>query len=215
MNPENADSPPAREGAAPDGSDGHHLPIRQIKAALNLAVTVTFIVFIARFPEDRALVESPWFALLINFVLASWVMSLDHYCGLQIHTRLPTPQPKERPVYEALGVGWFKKLVRVPAYQMLMGPAVERGGEKHDLEELERLMHRAEEAHLAAFILVMPVILFALLQGFIVGALMVLGFALFFNAYPVMLQRYNRSRLHEIFRHAEERATEAEPEAGS
>ena len=64
-------------------------------------------------------------------------------------------------------------------------------------------MCKAETGHAVIFIVMLLFISYALLRGWFDAVGWMLAFNVIINGYPVMLQRYNRIKLHELIqRHA-------------
>jgi len=66
--------------------------------------------------------------------------------------------------------------------------------------KLDAVMRTAETDHLIMFLVVVVVIVHAIVRGWWDAAAWTLLFNVLINAYPVMLQRYNRGRLAALVR---------------
>ena len=135
------------------------------------------------------------FAFAVNWIPMSW---------MGITTRLYPPKlpegyfairPFERSgrLYELLGVRVIKWAVRRgpmhlfnPHLRLPSQPTAER------LRHLEGRMREPETAHVWLFFMMLPVVGHALLRAWWSAAAWTMAFNVVLNAYPVMLQRYNR-----------------------
>jgi hypothetical protein len=104
-------------------------------------------------------------------------------------------------VYEALGIRPFKQLMRSRLYRRV-NPHFRLSGGKGSLDELLGVMRFAEGAHALAFMVAAVFAAAAVGMGWFDLAAWLMLFNVLLNAYPVMLQRYNRIRLDRVLAHA-------------
>ena len=105
-------------------------------------------------------------------------------------------------VYEYLGVRLYKRwtpdgdfVVRkvrrfLPDYRVIGGRA--------RLSGFEMVTRRAEQGHLIMLLVSVPAIFYAIYNGWMVIACWLVIGNLVINIYPIMVQRYNRARVHRI-----------------
>jgi len=141
------------------------------------------------------------FAFIVTWLSMCWLSLV----GKVIVWRLPAGYYRIRPferggrLYRRLGVRILKRLLRRGVMTVfnptLYLPAVR---DAEGLSRLEREMRAAETAHVLMFLLILPVIGHAVIRGWWGAAGWTLLFDVLINAYPVMLQRYNRDWVGEL-----------------
>ena len=113
-------------------------------------------------------------------------------------------------IYERLGVHFFKRIVRRGPLsifsRMFRLPKDETA---LALRELDQKMRTAEAIHVLSFFAIWPVICYSMLRKWFDAAGWLLLFTLMVNVYPIMLQRYNRIRLHKLLTRTAHQATRA------
>lgn len=129
------------------------------------------------------------------FVMA-WMAALVRVTGFEFSTGYYGAWEFETDghFYQQLGVPWFGRLIRRGPLH-ICAPGLEWHGRKQ-MRELERQMRGAEAIHVLAFLTALGLPVFALMRGRTNAALWALLFNTAINVYPVMLQRYNRLRIH-------------------
>jgi hypothetical protein len=146
--------------------------------------------------------SSGWFA----FVVVWWPMVCVGTSSRFVRLRLPERWHQLRDVerdgriYERAGVRIAKTVLR-------RGPLSWFNPDLHlpcertpdELAHLAQRMRDAEASHAVLFVAMLPVALHAVARGWWLSALLVVLFDVAMNAYPVMLQRYNRARLAQRF----------------
>ena len=102
-------------------------------------------------------------------------------------------------VYEHLGIRLFKKFVRRGPLSVF-NPGLRFPKERTipALQHLDREMRKAETAPVYIFVLMLLFSGYALVKGGPAAMGWMLGFNILINAYPVMLQRYNRIKLQQL-----------------
>lgn len=155
------------------------------------------------------------FAFAVVWLPMTWLGTLSRV----VRPRLPASAHRLRAweldgrVYERLGVRLVKRLLRRgplavfnPGLHLPAEPTPER------IAQLDQRMRDAEAAHGILFVVTLGVFVHAFARGWWAAAAATLLFDVAVNGYPVMLQRYNRGRLHRRFDAAPPRA--APPRAG-
>lgn len=170
------------------------------KVALFIVVTI-MVALLVIWSIDAFGFRSPVAAFLINWLVMSWLAM----SALSI----PFPLPSEYyafkafessgQLYERLGIRLFKKLVRRGPLS-IFSPTLRFPKKKTvaALQQLDQEMRKAEAIHVFIFIVMWLFISFAVLRGWFDAAGWLLLFNVLINGYPVMLQRYNRIKLHEL-----------------
>lgn len=166
------------------------------RLAIFIVSTLVFL-FAFQWLLDEFGFRSIFFAFLVNWLVMSWVAVL----GQAISFSLPDAYYEIKPfenggrIYERLGIRLFKKLVRRGPLT-LFSPTLRRKADG-SLHELEPEMKKAEAGHVIIFVLMLIFVGYAGIRGWFdaVGWLMLFNLAI--NGYPVMLQRYNRIKLHQ------------------
>jgi len=142
--------------------------------------------------------RSAGFAFLLVWLMMCWVALVSLAFPLRLPASYYVLRPGERDGrrYEQLGVLIAKRLLRRgPLHWLnprLHFPPVR---DAQGLAKVEERMRRAETDHVYMFLVVVPVIGHAVLRGWWDAAAWTLLFNVLINAYPIMLQRYNRARL--------------------
>jgi hypothetical protein len=179
--------------------DGREMVILK-KLGLFTVVTVAAVYMIVWFLETLGF-RSPLFAFLINWFAMCWVGVV----GPPVHLLFPASyydiKAFERTgrVYERLGIRLFKRLVdRGPLRVFSPTLRLPEGGSGPALRRLEHEMRKSEAAHAFLFALMLPLVGYAALRGWLDAAGWILAFNGAINAYPLMLQRYNRNRLAKL-----------------
>jgi hypothetical protein len=108
--------------------------------------------------------------------------------------------PIEPVLYHWVGVGFVKRIVATRLWPMVNGfPPPVKPVDRHEfLDRIELGTKGAEICHGATFVLAFFVALYCLVVGWISAAVWILVFNMALNGYPVMLQRSNRWRIHQV-----------------
>lgn len=113
----------------------------------------------------------------------------------------PKGWEKDGRLYESLGIKHFKFFV--PTYGSLVAKYARKLGfeglvsNRHEMASYEKMTRVNESIHLTVGSLTIPSIISSINSGHIESALAQTGLLLvLFNLYPIMLQRYNRSRIY-------------------
>ena len=170
------------------------------KLALFMAATIAAIVLIA-WSLDSFGFRSPISALLVNWMVLSWTATETLLAHLSFPSAYYDTKPFERTgqLYERIGIRLVKKLLRRGPLRIL-SPTLQFPKEKtvSALRNLENEMRKAETAHALTFILMLWVVGYAAVKGWLDAVIWMLLFDVLINVYPIMLQRYNRIKLQEF-----------------
>jgi hypothetical protein len=101
-------------------------------------------------------------------------------------------------IYRYVGVRYFKALMTSRTYRRL-NPHFNFRPASVTPRDLMKMMQDAEAAHAVVFGLMLLCSAAALVAGSSYAAAWLMVFNIIGNAYPVMLQRYNRGRVDRIF----------------
>jgi hypothetical protein len=146
--------------------------------------------------------RGPIFAFLINWLVMSWVAMMGQFVTFPL---LPSTYYEIKPfeqsgqVYERLGIFIFKKIVRRGPLTVF-SPTLRFSNKRtvSSLRTLENEMRKAETSHLAIFFVILLLVGYALLKGWLDAVAWLLLFNILFNGYPVILQRYNRLKIEKL-----------------
>ncbi|MGE5262596.1 MAG: hypothetical protein ACM3S0_04375 [Acidobacteriota bacterium] len=170
------------------------------KLALFMVATIAAIVLIA-WSLDSFGFRSPISALLVNWMVLSWTATETLLAHLSFPPAYYDTKPFERTgqLYERIGIRLVKKLLRRGPLRIL-SPTLQFPKEKtvSALRNLENEMRKAETAHALTFILMLWVVGYAAVKGWLDAVIWMLLFDVLINVYPIMLQRYNRIKLQEL-----------------
>jgi hypothetical protein len=171
---------------------------RRLKFLVLLALTAGLVALLP-VAVDRENMGRPWAqpvaAVALNFAVSGWIVLLNKVLQLPPLPVGRNALPGERRLYEALGIRVFKRFLRFRWYSSIWGPSLRRDAKAVSLQALTSDMRSSEVAHAAAFVLVCLLTVFVLATGRGLAALWLLVCNILINAYPVMLQRYNRQRI--------------------
>lgn len=122
---------------------------------------------------------------------------------LRFPSFLNSVHPLEPVLFRWLGVGVVKRIVATRIWPILVGvvPPPRPTGRADFLKSIELSTHGAEICHWPTFIIASGVSILCVVLGRKSLALWIMAFNVILNAYPIMLQRTNRWRLHSIRMH--------------
>lgn len=170
------------------------------KLALFAVATVAAIILVL-WTVDSFGFRSPVSAFLINWLAMSWIAIVGQVINLSFAPRYYEAKPFERTgrVYECLGIRLFKKMVRRGPLS-IFSPTLRFPKEKtvSALQGLLSEMRKAETGHALIFVLVLLFAGYLLFKGWLDAVVWTILFNILINGYPIMLQRYNRIKLHEF-----------------
>ncbi len=146
--------------------------------------------------------RSAWFAFVVVWVPMTWVGVMSRVVQMRLPEGYHALRRLERSgrVYERLGIGIVKAALRrgpLAVFNPDLHLPAERS--KAALAHLAQRMRDAEASHAVLFVLTLVVVAHAMLRGWWWAAVWTFVFDVLLNAYPVMLQRYNRARLAQRF----------------
>lgn len=146
--------------------------------------------------------DSVGFAVAVVWLPMTGLGTVSHVVPFRLPARLRTLRPFEHRgrLYERLGVGLFKRLLRRgPATWFNPGLRLPAEPGPESLARLAQRMSVAEASHAVLLVATLPVAIHAAARGWWPAALTTLMLDVLVNGYPVMLQRYNRARLRARF----------------
>jgi Glycosyl-4,4'-diaponeurosporenoate acyltransferase len=171
--------------------------IQAFFAALAIPLTTAVLLMVALWVSGP---RAPLVALLVNAFV------LFEVAGCSRAVRLPMPAGyfrrsrfERRWIYELLGIRVFKRLMRSRAYRGI-NPDFRLSRGRSGFADLAQTMEAAEAAHALVFAIVSTLAAAALMLRWLDAAAWLMLFNVPLNAYPVMLQRYNRLRLDPLLK---------------
>lgn len=167
-----------------------------LAAAGVLAVTTAALGAALLWAGEMFGARSVAFAFAVNWIVMSWLGIAGRLYPPSLPARYFEIRPFEASgrLYEALGVRMIKYAVRRgPLHVFKRHLRLPEFPDARSLRRLERRMREPEAAHVCLFLFVMLlVVAHALVRGWWTTAVWTMLFNVLLNAYPVMLQRYNR-----------------------
>ena len=170
--------------------------------SLLVAVATVIAAALLVWGERTLGASSAAFAFLVVWLPMTWLGTVSRV----VPPRLPDSYHELRAVerdgrlYERLGVRLIKRLLRrgpLAVFNPDLHLPTERSRER--LAHLDQRMRDAEASHFILLVATSGIALNALARGWWTAALLTVVFDVLLNGYPVMLQRYNRARLHQRF----------------
>lgn len=150
--------------------------------------------------------RSPISVLVVNWMVLSWIATVTLIAHLSFPAAYYATRPFERTgqFYERVGIRVVKKLLRRGPLR-IFSPTLQFPKEKtvSALRNLDNEMRKAETAHMLTFIVMLLLFGYAVVEGWLDVVLWMLLFNILINVYPIMLQRYNRTKLQELIRKQE------------
>lgn len=140
------------------------------------------------------------FAVVTHVLLMRWALYV-----LRVVPERPPPgwfrvRPWEPPLYRRLGVLGYRRLLRLSGWERFRREAVGFDGRRGSLAAYEEATREAEASHLLLGGIGTLLVLGAALRRAWGAAGWLLGANLFFQVYPVMLQRTMRARVERLLR---------------
>jgi len=173
-------------------------PVKVALKALLVAVLTFAFAALLRWLARTCGPRSVGFAFLVVWSIMCWVTLVALAFPLRLPAAWYALRPWERGGrrYESLGVLIAKRLLRRGPLHLL-NPRLRFPPDRdaQGMVKVEAKMRIAETNHVYMFLAVVPVIAHAIARGWWAAAGWTLLFNVIINAYPVMLQRYNRGRL--------------------
>lgn len=173
-----------------------------MRAALIVAAAAAVTVGLLWWSWQSFGPESIAFAFLVVWVPMAALGTASHFVTIRLPERCHRLRGWElrSRVYELLGVRVAKRMLRRgplsvfnPHLHLPPTPDAAR------VVALDARMREAEASHAVLFVLEVAVAMHAVARGWWPAALCTLAFDIIMNAYPAMLQRYNRALLRRRF----------------
>jgi Glycosyl-4,4'-diaponeurosporenoate acyltransferase len=164
-------------------------------------ITISFAIVVVW--SARSYGQTVGFAFGVNWILMAWAISLGRvlqsrsgaWDGLSV--RLPASYYATRPlekggrVYDYLGVGWYRRLLRPVLWSVNPAPLRSRGAR----QTMIRATQNPEAGHLIIFVVITGITVWTLVSGWWDTAAWLLLFNVLHNGYPVLSVRQLRARL--------------------
>lgn len=149
--------------------------------------------------------ESALFAFEFHFVGMACAVYVDRLLAPRLDGRRFEVSSREARVYRALGALAFLRLQRAIGWEAAL-----RAGQRFELRratlrDYDHATRQGENAHAILFLLTVVVSVGAIAAGAPKAAPWLLGQAVVFHVYPVMLQRAQRARLQPLLERLERR----------
>ncbi len=168
--------------------------------------------WLTTWPVDAFGFSSPITTFLVNWLVMDWMAMVA------LSIRLPLPSwyydikacENGGRIYEHLGVRFFKRLVRRGPLSIFSRTLrLPKDDTTAALRQLDQKMRRAEAIHVFSLLAIWPFICYSVLRKWSDAAGWLLLFSFMVNGYPIVLQRYNRIRLHKLLTANKRQATGA------
>jgi hypothetical protein len=178
------------------GSMRRPQPISLLKGTIVLLAATAALVFVIAWSARAVGFHHPIFALVVSWVPNGLMVATFAVRPFSLPDGYYRVRPFERRLYKTIGVGIFRKLLRSRYYRL--NPEFSLLARRTTLDALEERMRDTETAHLVVFLMVFLFIGYAFWTSRFDAAAWLLVFNLLFNGYPIMLQRYNRTRVRRL-----------------
>lgn len=145
------------------------------------------------------------FAWVLNFMLMLGIEFFLQSFPIRLNQKYFLPRPWERSgeIYRILGVNLYRRLLVFIGWERLHKKGNPVNKKLEALRHLELNTRKSELGHLTVFLIVLVINLYvAMTYGFGKG-MWLLTLNILLNAYPIMVQRYNRPRLLRLIRNME------------
>jgi Glycosyl-4,4'-diaponeurosporenoate acyltransferase len=150
--------------------------------------------------------HNPISALVVNWFVLAWLATITLVTPLALPATYYVTRPFERTgqCYERLGIRRVRKFLRRGPLSIL-SPTLRLPKERtvSALRNVENQMRKAETAHMLTFSIMLLLAGYATVNGCLDAVLWLLFFDILINVYPIMLQRYNRTKVQELIRKLE------------
>jgi Glycosyl-4,4'-diaponeurosporenoate acyltransferase len=171
--------------------------VQNLKSVLALVLATALLALVLVWAALEVGVSSVAFALVVAWVPNGWMVVAFSVRPLSLPKGYYQLRKFERRLYECLGIRIFSRLLGSRLYVRLV-PEFSDSARRGSLVTLEKLACHAETAHLLVFFLALPFAGFSAWTGQTNAAVWGMVFNILLNAYPVMLQRYNRGRIQKL-----------------
>lgn len=143
-------------------------------------------------------VQGPLFAVAVHIALMRWALFVLRVARPELRAGWFRVRDWEAGVYRALGVMRYMALLRWVGWERFRRTAQGFSGGRASLVAYERATREAEFSHVLLAGIGFGLVLVAALLGQWHAAAWLLGANLFFQVYPVLLQRTMRARLQRL-----------------
>ena len=145
-------------------------------------------------------IDSVAFAIFLNFQLMIWIVIMFGILAPDLEYSYFHPKKWERDgeIYLACGVHLFQSLLVRIRWEKIFRPGFSLKRSYTLIKEVELRTRGNEAAHGACLLVVLMFVIYAGILGSLKGVFFLLVTGIFFQAYPVMLQRYLRPRYRRI-----------------
>ncbi len=187
--------------------------IPQSKRTLALIAATVASVWLMVRSVDTFGFRSPITAFLVNWLAVAWIAMAALSIRLPLSSRYYDIKACENGgrLYERLGVRVFRKLVRRGPLSIFSRTLrLSNDAPRAALLQLDQKMRRAEAIHVVSFLSIWPFIGYSVMRKWFDAAGHLLLFNLMINGYPIMLQRYNRIRVHKLLAGSRKQAARAQ-----
>ena len=191
----------------------HKYAMKTLGRILLTAATTTPLVFLLLKNPDA--LQIPLFGLSLNLFVMCWyvfVLAIWQYQPSLGGRYYKIRQFEEDgTLYAGLGVRYAKKLLQTGPLSVF-NPSLKLAPGSRDFHQLERKMRGAETAHALLFVIMLALTLYPLVNGWWAAVASWTSFNVLINAYPVMLQRFNRARVQQILHRSERHSESRSPD---
>ncbi len=177
---------------------------KRIRVILMAIIGTAVIAVHWAFAERGTFYFQPILAGLLSVSLTGWVLLIGEAIPLLPPRRYYSCAGSEVQLYRRLGVPLFGRILSKGPCQFLIGRTMDASWDLKSLENVDRFTRKAEFLHLAALMVLLVPTTYWTLHGWWWGVFWLTFFNVLFNAYPIMLQRYNRVRLRRLFQNVKE-----------
>lgn len=145
------------------------------------------------------------FAWVLNFLLMLGAEYLIQTFPPDLNRKyyLPKPWEQEGRIYRMLGVNLYRRLLVLIGWERLHKAGSPVKKKLGTLRHLEQNTRKSELGHLIIFLIVLMVSFYVAVNNGFEKAKWLLILNIFLNAYPILVQRYNRPRLLRLIRNME------------
>jgi hypothetical protein len=158
-------------------------------AAVLVSVIIAFVV--TWFAQDVGL-NSIMFAFWLNWLLMFWAYAIHRSQTIKFPEKYFRTRPSETNLYRLIGVKYYQRFLRRIS---IFNPELQLKKGRASLPQLVLATKDAEQAHTLIYLIIVGFMTYALLKQWWLAAFWYFLFNLLINGYPVMVQRYNRTRI--------------------
>jgi len=162
------------------------------------------VVWLMQFDGGGSITYRTMLAWMVSAALTGWALLIGEVIPLRLPERYFDHRSNEIRLYRKLKVPTFGRFLRWAPCSFIIGGGEAAISDPTSIKQINQLTRRAEFLHLLALVLCLVPLGYWMWKGWWWGASWLAVFNVFFNAYPIMLQRYNRFRLSRLFQEAGE-----------